>query len=68
MERGVKPPDFGYHVDFARIIVPALDGEHEGVHLVAQPPPGGQLVRRVQVQEMTEIAALHFRAAELVHD
>src|SRR5208337_2656976 len=68
MERCVKPPNFRYHVNFARVAVPSLDAKHDVVHHLSQAAAAGKFVWRIQTEEMPEVAALHFRAAELIED
>jgi hypothetical protein len=50
------------------IVVVAFDPEHQRPHHLMQSSAGGQLVWRMQVEEMAEITPLHLRAAELVED
>jgi len=68
MKRGVEPPDFRNHVDFARVLVPALDAEHEAIHQVAQGAPSRQLVQSVQAEEVAEIATFDLVPAEFIEN
>ncbi len=66
VEGGVELPNLRNHLDLARVLIPALNAEHEGIHHVAQPPTRWEFVRSVQAEEMAEITTLHFGAAELI--
>jgi hypothetical protein len=41
---------------------------HQRSHHFPQSPAGGQLVQRIQVEEMAKVAPLHLRAGELVEN
>lgn len=68
MELCVELPDFGDGVDFPWVVIPALDAKHESVHHVPQSPSRRQFSQCKKAEEIFEVSALHFLAAELVGD
>jgi hypothetical protein len=55
-------------MDFARVIIVALNAKDHPVHHSVQSATARQFVGRKETQEMTEVAALNLVAAELVED